>query len=190
MKSIVIFASGGGSNAAKIISHFANHKDIKVTGIVCNNADAYVVKIAQSNNIPCLVISKKNLQSKEMMLNLLAGMKADYLVLAGFLLLIPPFLIENFRDKIFNIHPSLLPKFGGKGMYGINIHKAVMEAKETQSGLTIHLVNEEFDKGRPLKQVVVPVLPNDTAEDLAARILIEEHAHFGPAIEDFILSNS
>jgi phosphoribosylglycinamide formyltransferase 1 len=189
MINLVIFASGGGSNALKIIQYFTGHENIKVSAIITNNADAYIVSIAKEHGLPYSVISKKELNNEDYMIKLLEKYKANYLILAGFLLLIPKQLIRNFESKIINIHPSLLPKYGGKGMYGLHIHTAVIDAKEIESGLTIHVVNEEYDKGKVLFQHKVPLLPQDTPKDLAQRILIQEHLHFSRVIESYIVES-
>jgi phosphoribosylglycinamide formyltransferase-1 len=186
--NLVLFASGGGSNALKIIEYFQDHNTIHVAAIITNNAEAGIVSKAYEKKVPVEVVSKKELNEAEAFLPLLEKYDATYLILAGFLLLMPKYLIQYYKDRIINIHPSLLPKYGGKGMYGIHVHKAVVAAKEEKSGLTIHLVNEEYDKGKILFQKEV-VVGESTAEELAAKILVEEHKCFSTVIEDYIIKN-
>jgi phosphoribosylglycinamide formyltransferase 1 len=188
LENLVLFASGGGSNALKIIEFFQEHDKIKVTGIITNNKEAGVINIAKSHHIPYQVVSRKTFNDPSIMVKILDDMDADYLILAGFLLLVPPFLIQLYKDKMINIHPSLLPKYGGKGMYGINVHKAVVANKEIASGPTIHLVNEEYDKGKILFQKGVDIYENDTPEIVAGRVLKLEHKYFAPTIEHYIES--
>jgi phosphoribosylglycinamide formyltransferase 1 len=188
LKSLAIFASGGGSNALKIIEHFDYHSSIKVACVFTNNPQAGVIEIADFYDIPCEVITKKQLQDHLFMNHHLEHYNIDYLILAGFLQLIPPYLIAAYPDRIINIHPALLPKYGGKGMYGMNVHKAVVAAKEKTSGPTIHLVNEEYDKGRILAQYEYNLTGNETPEQLASEVLKLEHLHFGPTIEQYIQS--
>jgi phosphoribosylglycinamide formyltransferase 1 len=189
LKSLAIFASGGGSNALKLIEHFDYHDTIKVACIFTNNPHAGVIEIADFYDIPCEVITKQQLQDAEFMKRHLENYHIDYIVLAGFLLLIPPYLIGAFPEKIINIHPALLPKYGGKGMHGMNVHKAVVSAKEKTSGPTIHLVNEEYDKGRIIAQFEYLLKGDETPEELASEVLKLEHTHFGPTIEQYILAN-
>lgn len=188
MKSLAIFASGGGSNALKIIEYFDYHASIKVACIFTNNPQAGVIQIADFYDIPCEVITKKQLQDAAFMRCHLENYNIDYIILAGFLLLIPPYLINAFPDRIINIHPALLPKYGGKGMHGMNVHKAVVAAKEKSSGPTIHLVNEEYDKGRILAQYEYLLHGDETPEALAAEVLKLEHLHYAPTIERYIQS--
>ncbi len=188
MKSIAIFASGGGSNALKIVEYFEHHDSIKVTCILTNNANAGVITIADFYDIPCITITHTQLKMPAFMLGLLNEYSVDYLILAGFLALIPAYLIQAYPDKIINIHPALLPKYGGKGMYGIHVHRAVVAAKEKQSGPTIHLVNEAYDEGRILLQVSCDLDGTEAPEEVAAKVLSLEHQHYAPAIEQYILT--
>jgi phosphoribosylglycinamide formyltransferase 1 len=189
LKSLAIFASGGGSNALRIIEYFEGHEQIHVTCIITNNASAGVVTIADFYDIPSITITHRQLNSPEFMLEVLAIYKIDYMILAGFLLLIPAYLIDAYPDKIINIHPALLPKYGGKGMYGINVHRAVVAAKDHQSGATIHLINEEYDKGRILQQMTCDLDGSESAEEVAAKVLELEHQNYAPAIEKYVLAN-
>lgn len=188
MKKIAIFASGRGSNAEKIIEHFKNHQQIEVSLIVSNKKDAYVLEVADQNNVPKLVINRHDLYHSDRTLKLLDFHNIDFVILAGFLLLIPIDMINCFNKRIFNIHPSLLPKFGGKGMYGMNVHKAVKAAGEKETGITIHYVNPKFDEGEIIFQASCPVEENDTPEMIAQKIHQLEHTYFSKVIEETIQS--
>ena len=185
MTRIAIFASGSGSNAQQISEYFADNCDVEISFILSNKKDAYVLERAKNLGIPSAVFSRKDFYSSDRVLNLLKDI--DLVVLAGFLWLIPENILSAFPNKIINIHPALLPKFGGKGMYGQFVHKAVVEAKEKETGITIHLVNSEYDKGEILFQEKFPVLPNYTADDVAAEIHKLEYKYFPKVIEDYCL---
>jgi len=185
---LAIFASGGGSNVEQIIRYFKQHESIAVALIVSNQSTARVLDRANSHQIPAFVCTKKQFASPRTLLASLKEHDITHIVLAGFLLLIPQELIQAFPDKILNIHPSLLPKYGGKGMYGHHVHKAVYENRETISGITIHLVNEEYDKGKVLFQKKISLDPEDTPERIAAKVLTLEHQNFPLIIERFILN--
>ena len=180
MKSIVLFASGSGSNAERIVKEH-HQKNFNVLGVYCNNSKAGVIQKMQNLNVPVVVFSKKELMEPEFTQNLV-NQNVDLIVLAGFLLHIPSQLIQAFPDKIVNIHPSLLPKYGGHGMYGMNVHLAVIENNERTSGITIHYVNDRYDEGQILQQFELEVEKSDTAETLAEKIHILEHTHFGNTI--------
>lgn len=180
-----ILASGSGTNAENIARYFKNHEEIEVAKILTNKRDAYVLERARKLGIPSAVFSRAEFKEGSFLQQMEAS---DYLILAGFLWLIPDSLIVSFQDRIINIHPALLPKFGGKGMYGSRVHQSVIESGESQSGITIHLVNEEYDKGRHLFQAKCDVLEKDTAESLAKKIHELEYAHFPRVIEEYILS--
>lgn len=183
VKNLAIFASGSGSNAKKIIEHFANHQGIKVRLVVCNRREAGVLKIAQENQIETLIISKSKIyENKDLLINL-QSRDIDFIALAGFLLLVPKYIIENYHNKILNIHPALLPKFGGKGMFGMNVHEAVKAAGETESGITIHYANERYDEGDYVLQAKVLLNASDTPADIARKVLEIEHFYFPKAIE-------
>jgi phosphoribosylglycinamide formyltransferase-1 len=184
---LAIFASGGGSNARAIFKYFENHQSIKVVLVISNKSQAGVHQVAASYGVESIFLPKSQLSDQDVLLSLLHSRHIDFLVLAGYLLLIPDWLIAAYPDKIFNIHPSLLPKYGGKGMYGHHVHEAVKSNQETESGMTIHLVNEEFDKGEILFQAKINVEPEMTADDIAAAVLILEHENYAPTIEKFIL---
>lgn len=183
---LAVFASGGGSNAKALTMFFKNHDFIKVSLFLTNNPQSGVVTLGTEYNIPVRVISGKNLEESSVIAPLLKEFCIDYLVLAGFLKKIPDHLIKTYPDKIFNIHPSLLPKYGGKGMYGHFVHEAVKNSGDDRSGCTVHLVNEEYDKGRILHQTEIPVKGDMSAEDIAAAVLKEEHLCFAPVIESYI----
>jgi phosphoribosylglycinamide formyltransferase 1 len=190
LKNIAIFASGAGSNAKVIIEAAQkNNVHYKVALIVCNKPNAGVLQIAADNNIPTLLIEKDTFFNNDIYLYLLQQHKIDYIVLAGFLWKVPVYLINAFANKIINIHPALLPKYGGKGMYGQYVHQAVVANKETQSGITIHLVDEVYDNGKILFQASCTVTEADTADTVAAKIHKLEHEHFYKIIDAFIISN-
>lgn len=186
---IAIFASGAGSNTKKIIEYFNQSKKISATLIACNNPAAGVLNIAADNNIPVLMLEKENFFRGNHYLDELKAADISFIILAGFLWKMPPALIRAYSGKILNIHPALLPAYGGKGMYGFNVQKAVIEAREKQSGITIHFVDELYDHGKKVFQASCPVLPEDTPETLAARIHLLEHTHYARIIEQVILKN-
>jgi formyltetrahydrofolate-dependent phosphoribosylglycinamide formyltransferase len=185
---MAIFASGAGSNALQIIKHFKNSNDIKVALIICNKPGAGVINIANSHNIPVLMIEKDRFFNTGAYLPELEKFKIDFIALAGFLWKVPLALIKAYPQKIINIHPALLPAYGGKGMYGHYVHKAVINNKEKQSGITIHYVDELYDHGQIIMQACCDVAENDTAETLAQKIHALEHRHFAPVIEELLKS--
>ncbi len=188
MVNLAIFASGSGTNAENIIWHFNGGTTAAVKIVICNKPNAYVLERAARAGVPTAVMPREELTcgNLEKLISLLQENSIDYLILAGYLLKIPQQLTEMYQGRIINIHPALLPKFGGKGMYGMNVHKAVVEAGEKLSGITIHLVDEKYDNGTILFQAQCPVHPTDTPEDVAARIHTLEQAHFPAAIERYI----
>jgi formyltetrahydrofolate-dependent phosphoribosylglycinamide formyltransferase len=187
---IAIFASGTGTNAKKIIEHFANHPQIQVTLIVSNKAEAGVLTIAKENKIDTLIIEKDRFFKGDAYLNELQSSQINFIVLAGFLWKVPSALIHAYPNQIINIHPALLPKYGGKGMYGHFVHEAVIDAKEKESGITIHYVDEKYDHGSIIFQATCAVEENDTANELANRIHALEHQHFAGIIEQCILNKN
>ncbi len=187
MYYLTIFASGGGSNAREICNYFQNHPTIRVGLIITNMEKAGVIEVAKSFDIPAMMLTRKELADQNFMLDLLNKYQTDYIILAGYLKLIPPWLIAAFPDKILNIHPSLLPKYGGKGMYGMYVHEAVKSQNEKESGMTIHLVNEDFDKGRILFQAKTPLAEDMTPVGIAAAVLVLEHQYYSITIEKFVL---
>lgn len=186
MTRLAIFASGSGTNAEKIIRHFADVNDIEVSLIVCNRKDAGVLDIADQWGIPSMLIDREFFYQSNQILFELHQQGIDFIVLAGFLWLLPPYLIESYPKKIINIHPALLPKFGGKGMYGMRVHEAVKAAGEVQTGITIHYVNEKYDDGTVIFQASCPVLPDDTPEDIRLKVQVLEHTHFPVIIENIV----
>lgn len=182
MKRLVIFASGRGSNAQAIADFFSREGGAEISLIVSNKAQAGVLDIARQANIPTMLTNKAGL-SDPAFAEALRSYRPDLIVLAGFLLRLPPALIEAFPDRIINIHPALLPKWGGQGMWGHHVHEAVLGAGELQSGITIHLVDEDYDHGAMLLQASCPVLKGDDADTLAARIQKLEHYYYPRAIQ-------
>ncbi|MBT8234548.1 MAG: phosphoribosylglycinamide formyltransferase [Saprospiraceae bacterium] len=184
--NIAIFASGSGSNAEKIIAHFDKHDNIQVSLIISNNKDAFVLQRGKNHNIQTQVFSKKEFHSQDKILACLKSHEIDFIILAGFLLLIPQKMTIEFKDRIINIHPALLPKYGGKGMYGHHVHQAVFDNFEKKSGMTIHLVNEKYDEGKILFQDKVELLSTDTPDIIGKKVLALEHKHFAPVVEKYI----
>ena len=188
--NIAIFASGTGTNAQNIIQYFKQKQTATVALIVCNNPQAGVLKIAETNNIPSIIIEKEKFFKGDAYLPELKKAAIDFIVLAGFLWKIPSLIINAYRDNIINIHPALLPKFGGKGMYGNFVHEAVLSAKEKESGITIHFVDELYDNGKTVFQTTCPVYETDTAATLSKRIHELEYAYFPKVIEELIEKRS
>jgi len=186
MINISVWASGNGSNAENLIQYFENHADIRIDHILCNNAEAGVIERAQRLGTDCFVYSRKDFREGEIILNKLLERKTDVIVLSGFLQMVPVEIIKRFPAAIINIHPALLPDFGGKGMYGHHVHEAVIASGERQSGITVHLVDEIYDHGEILTQKYCPVLENDTPEMLAARVHELEYEYFPLAVEQYI----
>jgi len=183
---IAIFASGNGSNAEAIIQYFQKDENIKVALVVCNNPNAGVTEIARIYNIPLQIISNETLQHPELILEQLEKFNINWIVLAGFLRKIPDAIIHQYHNHIINIHPALLPKFGGKGMYGDKVHEAVIQNNETETGITIHLVNEHYDEGQIIFQQKVAIDKNDTVETVRDKVRKSEHEHFPRVIQQFI----
>ena len=184
--NIAIFASGKGSNAEKIIQYFENHKYIHIKLIVCNKPGAGVLEIASKNGIPTLMLEKKGFYESDKFLQDIVNQNITHIILAGFLWKIPENLIKAFPQHIINIHPALLPKFGGKGMYGEKVHQSVLAAREKESGITIHLVDEEYDHGDHFFQTTVSIAPSETPDSLAEKIHALEYQHFPTQIEKWI----
>lgn len=186
MKKIVIFASGAGTNALNIVSYFERSQKAYISLILSNNPQAGVLEKSSALQIPTLVFNRKTFYNTEIILNVLRQIQPDMIVLAGFLWKFPPYLTEAFNGKVINIHPSLLPKYGGKGMYGEHVHKAVIENKEPQSGITIHYVNEAYDQGNIIFQKSIAVEENDTCDVLATKIHQLEYKYFPMVIEKLL----
>lgn len=185
-KNIAILASGSGSNAEKIIQYFKNHKAINVTCVITNNENAGAIERAEKANVPSKYFSKSDFESPEVILRYLKSNNVDYIVLAGFLLKIAPEIISEYPGRIINIHPALLPKYGGKGMYGQYVHEAVILNKEEESGITIHLVNENYDEGEIIFQTKCEISPQMGSKQLSAKVQQLEHQHFPKIIEEFV----
>jgi len=186
MKRIVIFASGSGTNAENIINHFQSNGLAKVIQVLSNKKDAKVLEKAERLGVTNCSFSKTDLHESTSIYDLMLDLKPDLIVLAGFLLKFPEDIIMAFPNKIINVHPALLPKYGGKGMYGSNVHKAVVANKEKESGITIHYVNEHYDEGNIIFQANTKVDSIDTYEDVAAKIHILEQKHFPLVIEQLL----
>ena len=186
-KRVIIFASGSGSNALKIFEYFNNNQNIIIDSIYCNNPRANVINVFQKLSIKTVLFNKKELYERAF-LEAIISTNPDLIVLAGFLLKIPEKMVSAFENRIINIHPSLLPKYGGKGMYGLNIHKEVLLNKEKFSGLTIHYVNKEYDKGAVIFQKKIKINEEETPESLSSKVLKLEHENYSLIIEK-ILSN-
>ena len=186
MKKIAIFASGSGSNAENIIQYFLSKPEISVDSVFCNVAEAYVLKRAEKYNIPTFLFNREDLKNQEIVLQILQERQIDFIVLAGFLWLMPSFIVSAFPNRIINIHPALLPHHGGKGMYGMKVHEAVIAAGEKESGITIHYINNQYDKGDPIFQARCPVEAGETPESLAKKVHALEYAHFPRVIEEIL----
>ena len=187
--TIAIFASGAGTNAEKIIRYFKGHPSIRV-GVICTNRpQAKVLELASKEGINHQVFTKSDFYEPGFVSKQLADLHVTHIVLAGFLWLIPADLVKTYSNKIINIHPALLPQYGGKGMYGMYVHQAVQAAGEKETGITIHLVNEVYDDGRVLLQQKVQLNGTETAEEIALKVQELEHRYFAPTIEKWILNN-
>lgn len=189
MKRILIFASGSGTNAKNIIEYFGDRTTGTVVAVFSNNSNATVLEKAKKLDVPTVIFSKNDLIEGKT-LRLINDFQPDLIVLAGFLLKVPENLIEAFPNRIINVHPALLPKFGGKGMYGMHIHKAVVENKEKETGITIHYVNENYDEGNIIFQQIVALTETDTPESVAVKIHALEQEHFPVVIEKLLTSTS
>lgn len=187
-KNIAVFASGNGSNAENLIKYFndGSHRAVKVALVVCNRSEAGVIGRAERLGVPVRVMSRAEINDPVYILPLLRDYGIDLIVLAGFLLMVPPFIVEGYKDRIVNIHPSLLPKYGGKGMYGIHVHRAVVEAAEAETGITVHLVTDRCDEGAVLFQARIGVAPTDTPEDVESKVHALEREHFPRAVHDYL----
>jgi phosphoribosylglycinamide formyltransferase 1 len=186
MTRIAIFASGTGSNAAKIIDYFRNHQTVRVALIVCNKPGAGVISIAEKENIPVLILDKEQFFRGDGYVPLLRSKNIDFIVLAGFLWKIPSSILSAYSNSIINIHPALLPKYGGKGMYGLNVHASVLSSGDQETGITIHYVDEHYDNGDVIFQERCKVSPTDTPETLAEKVHQLEHQHFPRVIEQVV----
>ena len=190
MKKIAIFASGSGSNAENIVRYFKDSDSVEVTMILTNNPSAGVLERGKRLDIPVVVFSRSNFSKTDTIVDLLKNNDIDWIILAGFLWLIPENLIRTFPDRIINIHPALLPRYGGKGMWGHHVHEAVLSAGEQESGITIHYVNERYDEGKIIFQARCSVTPDDTPATLGQKIHELEYRHFPETIETEIRNNN
>lgn len=184
---IAIFASGSGTNAEAIINHFNSHESISVSLVLSNNPDAYVLKRAENHNIPHFVFNRNMLYKDKVVDEVLRLNAIDFVVLAGFMWLVPERFVKKYENKMVNIHPALLPKYGGKGMYGHYVHEAVIKNKEKESGITIHWVNEAYDEGNIIFQAKCKIEPSDTPEDVANKIHLLEYEYYPKIIEKAVL---
>lgn len=185
-KKIVIFASGNGSNAENIINYFKDRDNADVVAVFSNNRSAKVLRRAHNLNVKALHFDRESFYESDDVLNLLKDMQPDLIVLAGFLWIFPNKILKRFPNKVINIHPALLPKYGGKGMYGMNVHKAILEQKEVETGISIHYVNEKYDEGELIFQTTVRIDPEDTVEEIASKIHELEYEYFPKVIEKLL----
>ncbi|MFC0874946.1 phosphoribosylglycinamide formyltransferase [Saccharicrinis sp. FJH2] len=186
MKKLALLASGSGSNVENFYNYFKDNNNISISLVLCNNPSAFVIDRCKRLNIPCKVFNRDQFYKTEEIIDMLNSYSIDFIVLAGFLWLIPKYLIRAFDKKMVNIHPALLPKYGGKGMYGDNVHKAVVENREIKSGITIHYVNEHFDEGEIIFQAECPVQPTDTYAEVASKVHELEYAWFPKVVEELL----
>ena len=186
MKKIAILASGEGTNAERIIRYFLEKRTAEVALVIVNKAQAGVLKRAERLSVPSLILTAQDFADGKA-LEILHQYHIDFIVLAGFLLKVPDVILHDYPNKIVNIHPALLPKFGGKGMYGNRVHEAVIAAAEKESGITIHFINGHYDEGDTIFQATCPVMPDDTPETLAARVHALEYEHFPQVIEKILM---
>ena len=187
MRNIAIFASGSGTNAENIIRYFSNRKSAEVSLVLSNRREAYVLKRAASLNVRSVFFDRKDLYEKEKVSRYLSMYKIDFIVLAGFLWLIPENILNIYEKRIINIHPALLPKHGGKGMYGEKVHEEVIAKHEKESGITVHYVNNRYDEGDIIFQARCAVTPEDTPDTLASKVHTLEYKHFPEVIEKLVL---
>ena len=188
-KKISVFASGSGSNAERFFELFKEHPSIEIASVFTNNQSAGVIDRANRFGITHHVYNRSFWQTGEKIIQILQKEQIDFIVLAGFMLLIPPALVKTYSNRIFNIHPALLPKYGGQGMYGMHVHRAVKSAGEKESGITIHLVNEKYDEGEILYQESTSINASDSAEDIAQKVLAIEHKNYAKVVEEVVLKS-
>jgi len=186
MKNIAIFASGSGTNAENIIEYFSNKTIARVKLVLSNRSDSFVLERAARLNVPSVFFDRDDFYQSEKVIGYLKSYRIDFIVLAGFLWLVPGNILKQYKGKIVNIHPALLPAYGGKGMYGDNVHKAVLSSGDNESGITIHYVNESYDQGDIIFQARCPVNDDDTYETLAERVHSLEHRYFPAVIEELL----
>lgn len=186
MTNIAVFVSGNGTNCENIIKYFQDDNDINISLVISNRQDAYALKRAAKYGVTCKVLSKSEINDEHIVLPILQKFSIDFIVLAGFMLIVPEFIINKYYNKVINIHPSLLPKFGGKGMYGHHVHEAVKAAGETETGITIHFVNNICDGGEIIAQFKINLTQHDSVEDIESKIHLLEQKHFPNVIKDVV----
>lgn len=186
MINIAVFVSGNGTNCENIIKYFQDDNDINISLVISNRQDAYALKRAAKYGVTCKVLSKSEINDEHIILPILQKFSIDFIVLAGFMLIVPEFIINKYYNKVINIHPSLLPKFGGKGMYGHHVHEAVKAAGETETGITIHFVNNICDGGEIIAQFKINLTQHDSVEDIESKIHLLEQKHFPNVIKDVV----
>lgn len=186
MKNIAIFASGTGTNAQKIMERFDQHSQARVNLVLSNKSKALVLDKAEKFNVPTHIIHRDSFYNSNEVVDILQNLDTDLIVLAGFLWLVPQNLIAAFPNRIINIHPALLPKYGGKGMYGMRVHEAIVANQEKESGITIHYVNEQYDEGKVIFQKSCPVTPEDTPTEVAKKVQVLEHQYFPEVVEQLV----
>ncbi len=187
MWNVTIFASGSGSNAENIFNYFKNSKLVRIGLLITDNPKAFVIERCRRHSVPCLVLSKRLIDDTDFMLGVLRDFRTNFVVLAGYIKLVPDYIVTAFDQRIVNIHPSLLPKHGGKGMYGSRVHQSVLDSGDKESGITIHFIDNDYDRGSVIFQAKCPVLPDDTADTLAQRVHALEYEHYPKVIEDTII---
>ena len=185
-KKLVLFASGSGTNVEAIANYFQDHPDVSISAVLTNKRDAKVIDRCNQLNISVLYFNKWAFYRSDTVLEILRRLNPDLIVLAGFMWKVPATIVQEFEDRIINIHPALLPKYGGKGMYGMHVHKAVKNAGDTETGITIHYVNEAYDEGAVIRQAQIPVLPEDSAEDIAKKVHQLEYQHYPEVIKELL----
>jgi phosphoribosylglycinamide formyltransferase-1 len=188
--NIAILGSGNGSNAQRIAEYFKDNSQIKISTIISNKKDAYIITRAENLNIPCRYFNRNDFYNTDNVLNYLKEKEIDYVILAGFLWLVPHNLLKAFPQRIINIHPALLPNYGGKGMYGSHVHESVIANKEKESGITIHFVDENYDQGQAIFQAKCQINPDDTADTLAQKIHLLEYEYFPKVIEQVVANQN
>jgi phosphoribosylglycinamide formyltransferase-1 len=186
-KKIAVFASGSGTNAEKIFQYFEGHPQVEVCLLCCNNPNAYVLERAKNYGVETYVFNRDDFYNHTVVSQKLKSVETDLIVLAGFMWLVPAYLVAAFENRILNIHPALLPKYGGKGMYGMHVHKAVKAAGETETGITIHYVNDHYDEGDIVEQFTCHLQPSDSPEDIARKVQVLEHENYPKVVEHVVL---
>lgn len=186
MTNIAVFVSGNGTNCENMIKYFQDDNDINISLVISNRQDAYALKRAAKYGVTCKVLSKSEINDEHIILPILQKFSIDFIVLAGFMLIVPEFIINKYYNKVINIHPSLLPKFGGKGMYGHHVHEAVKAAGEIETGITIHFVNNICDGGEIIAQFKINLTQHDSVEDIESKIHLLEQKHFPNVIKDVV----